>query len=64
MGLAVLAVVGGVLAFMYPGITLAWLLGLISAFALIGGVVTLMGAWKMQTFEHTLSGALHSRAHT
>jgi uncharacterized membrane protein HdeD (DUF308 family) len=66
MALAVLAVVGGALAFMYPGITLAWLLGLIAAFALIGGVVTLMGAWRLQSFEHTLSGAMHgqTRAHT
>jgi hypothetical protein len=64
MALAGLAVVGGVLAFMYPGVTLAWLLALISAFALIGGVVTLMGASKMQSIEHTLGGAIHSRTPT
>ena len=64
MALAVLAAVGGVLALMYPGVTLAWLLAMISGFALIGGVVTLMGAWKMQTFEHTLSGAMHTGART
>jgi uncharacterized membrane protein HdeD (DUF308 family) len=62
MTLGVLAVIGGVLAFMYPGVTLAWILGLIATFALVGGVVTLMGAWKMQSFEHTVSGATSSRA--
>jgi len=66
MALAVLAVVGGAVAFMNPGVTLAWILGLIAAFALIGGIVTLIGAWRMQSFEHTLSGAMHghTRAHT
>jgi uncharacterized membrane protein HdeD (DUF308 family) len=62
MAFAVVAVVGGVLALMYPGATLAWLLGLISAFALIGGVVTLIGAWRMQSLERTISGAMQSRA--
>jgi uncharacterized membrane protein HdeD (DUF308 family) len=61
MALAVLAVVGGVMAFMYPGVTLAWIIGLIAIFALVGGIVTLMGAWKMQSFEHTVSGAMSSR---
>jgi uncharacterized membrane protein HdeD (DUF308 family) len=62
MAFAVLALAGGVVAFMSPGVTLAWILGLISTFALIGGGVTLMGAWKMQSFEHTLSGAIPRRA--
>ena len=61
MALGVLAIVAGVLAFMYPGVTLVWILSLIAAFALVGGIVMLVGAWKLQSFEQRLSGALHSR---
>ena len=46
---------------MYPGVTLVWLVSLIAAFALIGGIVILMGAWKLQSFEHKVSGVLHAR---
>jgi uncharacterized membrane protein HdeD (DUF308 family) len=58
----VLSIVAGVLALMYPGVTLAWLLGLVAAFAFIGGVVTLMAAWKLQSFEQKVGGALHNRS--
>ena len=54
---SILAIVGGVLAFMYPGITLAGLMGLIAAFGIIGGIVMLVGAGKMQSFEHDVSHA-------
>ena len=61
MSVGALAVVSGVLALMYPGVTLAWLLGLIAAFALIGGIVMLAGAWKLQAIEQKLGGALGGR---
>ena len=61
LALGVLGIIGGVLAFMYPGVTLAWLLSLIAAFALIGGIIMLVGAWRLQSFEHKLGGALHNR---
>ena len=57
---SILAIVGGVLAFMYPGITLAGLMGLIAAFGIIGGIVMLVGAGKMQSFEHDVSHAARS----
>jgi uncharacterized membrane protein HdeD (DUF308 family) len=61
LALGVLGIIGGVLAFMYPGVTLVWLLSLIAAFAFIGGVFMLVGAWRLQSFEQKLGGALHNR---
>src|ERR1700680_3681633 len=50
MAFGVVAIVGGVLAFMYPGVTLASLMGVIAAFAFVGGVLLLLGAGKMHRF--------------
>jgi uncharacterized membrane protein HdeD (DUF308 family) len=51
MAWGVVAIVAGVLALMYPGVTLAWLLGLLAAFGIIGGVVRLLVAFKMQSVQ-------------
>ena len=51
LALGVLAVAAGILAFVYPGITLAWLLGFIAAYGIFSGAILLMGAWKLQTME-------------
>lgn len=48
---AIVALVAGVLALMYPGITLAWVLGLLAAFGIVGGIVRLVIAFRMQSFE-------------
>jgi len=58
----VIAIVCGVLAFAYPGLTLAWLMGLIAAFGLVGGTAMLIGAVKMQSVEHDLSRMMHAAA--
>jgi uncharacterized membrane protein HdeD (DUF308 family) len=58
MAFGVVAIVGGVLAFMYPGVTLASLMGVIAGFAFVGGVLLLMGARKMQSFQSTVSRAI------
>jgi uncharacterized membrane protein HdeD (DUF308 family) len=58
MAFGVVAIAGGVLAFMYPAVTLASLMGIISGFALIGGVLLFMGAGKMQSFQQTASRAI------
>jgi uncharacterized membrane protein HdeD (DUF308 family) len=57
MAFGVVAIAGGVLAFMYPGVTLASLMGVIAGFALIGGVLLFMGAGKMQSVQQTASRA-------
>ena len=62
MVLGVVAVVGGVLAYMYPAVTLAWLLALIATYGIISGIVMLMGAWKLQSFERGVNQAAASPA--
>jgi uncharacterized membrane protein HdeD (DUF308 family) len=58
MSFGVVAFAGGILAFMYPGLTLASLMGVIAGFAFIGGVVLFMGAGKMQSFQSTVDRAV------
>ena len=58
MAFGVVAIAGGILAFMYPEATLASLMGVIAGFAFVGGVVLLMGAGKMQSFQSTVNRAI------
>lgn len=62
---AVLAVAAGVLSLIYPGITLAWVLGLLAAFGIIGGIVRLIIAFRMQSFQGNARerGALRVERH-
>jgi uncharacterized membrane protein HdeD (DUF308 family) len=60
LGIVTIAV--GVLAFAYPGLTLAGLLSLIAVFAILTGVVRLMAAWKMNAFEHRVESMAHKPA--
>jgi uncharacterized membrane protein HdeD (DUF308 family) len=53
----VLAIVAGVMAIMYPGVTLAWILGLLAAFGIVGGIMRLVVAFRMQSFQ---SGVQHA----
>jgi len=55
LAFGVVAVVGGILAYMHPQVTLAWLLALIATYGIITGIVMLMGAWKLQSFERSMS---------
>jgi uncharacterized membrane protein HdeD (DUF308 family) len=57
MAFGVIAIVGGVIAFMNPAATLATLLGVIAGFAIISGVSLLMGAGRMQSLERDLKPA-------
>ena len=60
MTFGLLSLATGVLALMYPGITLAVLMGTIAAFGFVGGIVMLVGAGKMQSFEQDVKGAFGS----
>jgi len=51
MAFGVLAIVAGVLAIMYPGVTLAWLLSLLAAFGIVGGAMRLVIAFRMQSLQ-------------
>lgn len=57
MAFGVIAVAGGILAYMYPQVTLAWLLALIATYGIITGIVMLIGAWKLQSFERSVNQA-------
>jgi uncharacterized membrane protein HdeD (DUF308 family) len=51
MTFGIVALAVGVLAIMNPGITLSALMGLIAGFGIIGGIIMLVGAGKMQRAE-------------
>jgi uncharacterized membrane protein HdeD (DUF308 family) len=51
MTFGVLALVAGAIAILYPGITLAALMGTLAGFGIVGGTFMLIGAGKMQSFE-------------
>ena len=62
MAFGVVALAAGVLALVYPGLTLAALMGMLAAFGLVGGLVMLIGAAKLQTFQHDVKHALRTPA--
>jgi uncharacterized membrane protein HdeD (DUF308 family) len=64
MTFGVIAIVASVLDYMYPGITLAWLMGLIGGFAIISGIAMLVAAGKLQSIKRHVKDATesHSRA--
>jgi uncharacterized membrane protein HdeD (DUF308 family) len=57
-----LAIVAGVLAVMYPRITLTALIGVIGAFAIAGGIVRLVAASRLQSFEQRVHRAVEGAA--
>jgi uncharacterized membrane protein HdeD (DUF308 family) len=62
MAFGVLAIVGGVIAFMNPTATLATLLGVISGFAFVGGVLLLVGAGRMVAVQQNVKSSFSNAA--
>jgi len=62
LAFGIVALAGGVLAIMYPQITLTGLISLIAAFGIVGGITMLIGAYKMQSFAGGLTQAVRSAA--
>lgn len=61
MAFGVTSIVAGVLAYMYPQVTLGSLLGIIAAFGLISGITMLLGAMKLGEIERKVRGAVEAR---
>ena len=59
LALGILTVLAGVFAIMAPPVTLAAILGLIAGFALVSGVVLLVGAFRLSSAKAGITGALH-----
>jgi uncharacterized membrane protein HdeD (DUF308 family) len=57
MALGILGIVAGVLAYLYPQITLGALMGLIAAFGIIGGIAMLAAAAKLGSLERRFDQA-------
>ena len=58
----IIAVAFGILAIMYPAITLATLIGVLATFGIAGGVTMLVAAGKMQSFEQNVRNVVGSRS--
>lgn len=56
----IIAIAFGILAIIYPAITLAALMGVLAGFGVIGGITMLIAAGKMQSFEHDVKHAVRS----
>jgi len=59
LALGILTVLAGVFAIMAPPVTLAAILGLIAGFALVSGVVLLVGAFRLSSAKAGITSALH-----
>lgn len=62
MAFGILAIVGGIFAFMNPQATLATLLGVLAGFAIISGVFFLIGATRMASFQSNVNRAMPNTA--
>ena len=60
MAFGVLSVAAGVLALIYQPATLAAIIGLISAFAIVGGILMLIGAAKLKSAQRDVTSAVRS----
>jgi uncharacterized membrane protein HdeD (DUF308 family) len=58
MTLGVLGVAASIYAFMSPPVTLVALMGLISAYAIVGGVILLVGAYRLRTTADDVAAAV------
>lgn len=62
MAFAVIAIAGGVIAFMSPDATLATLLGVLAGFAIVSGVFLLIAAGRMISVAHDIKRSVPNTA--
>jgi uncharacterized membrane protein HdeD (DUF308 family) len=58
--LGIVSIIAGVFALMYPPVTLAAIMGLIAGFAIVSGVVLLIGAFRLTSAKHEVTNAMRS----
>src|SRR5690348_1921546 len=58
MAWGVFATLAGVLAFVYPGATLTWVIALLGTFGIVGGIIRLVVAFRMQSLERDVHQAV------
>jgi uncharacterized membrane protein HdeD (DUF308 family) len=56
----IVAGIVGILALLSPGMTVAAVIGLIAAFAIVGGIVLLIGAFRLSSARREITGAVGS----
>lgn len=59
---SIIALAGGVVAVSRPGVTIAGLISVISAFGIVGGIALLVAAGRMQSVQSTFTRAAGSMA--
>jgi uncharacterized membrane protein HdeD (DUF308 family) len=60
LALGIVSIIAGVLALMNPPVTLAAIMGLIAGFAIVSGVVLLIGAFRLTSAKHEVTSAMRS----
>jgi uncharacterized membrane protein HdeD (DUF308 family) len=60
LAFGILSIIAGVFALMAPPVTLAALMGLIAGFAIVSGVVLLVGAFKLISVKHEFTNPARS----
>jgi uncharacterized membrane protein HdeD (DUF308 family) len=60
LALGIVSIIAGALALMNPPVTLAAIMGLIAGFAIVSGIVLLVGAFRLTSAKHQVTGAMRS----
>lgn len=60
LALGILSIVAGVFAFMAPPVTLAAIMGLIAGFAIVSGLMLLVGASRLSSAKQEITNAMRS----
>lgn len=60
LAFGIVSIVVGVLAIMNPPTTLVAIMGLIAGFAIVSGVVLLIGAFRLRSAKHEVTNAIRS----
>jgi uncharacterized membrane protein HdeD (DUF308 family) len=58
LAFGIVSILAGVIAVMSPPVTLAAIMGLIAGFAIVSGIVLLMGAFRLASLRRDIAGAV------